>query len=170
MYSKTRWGVLKTRFRTTFLNLYGLPPQPMLNAALSVGLSAFKLPFCEPPSLTSSDSMDLTPSSSDMLFDPPTATSSSSPPTSAHSHSHERNCPTCDVHLSELAKDLPQSHNMTSVLVCRISGRVLDDSEEGRAYCFPNGYVYSYGVRLSRVSTSLPTQHFLAQKKLTLIS
>ncbi|CDZ96365.1 Uncharacterized conserved protein [Phaffia rhodozyma] len=55
-------------------------------------------------------------------------------------------CPTCDSHLGAIAKDLPGSHNENSVLVCRISGRVMDGSAEGSPVTFPNGYVYSFGA------------------------
>lgn len=60
--------------------------------------------------------------------------------------SFNRSCPTCEVNLNGLARELPFSRNVNSVLVCRISGRVMDDSEEGSPMAFPNGFVYSLGV------------------------
>lgn len=157
LYSRSRSGALRQRFRTTFLSLYGLPAEPTLNTALAVGLSAFKLPFCAPSPLPPSQSVE-TYGSSDAVAGPsfaaPTvrlpsfsATVNSHPLAATAHHQHERSCPTCDVDLHALAQSLPASHHMTSVVVCRISGRVMDDSENGRPMCFPNGYVYSYGVR-----------------------
>ncbi|KAL7408908.1 CTLH/CRA C-terminal to lish motif domain-containing protein [Mrakia frigida] len=63
--------------------------------------------------------------------------------------SHNFSCPTCSLHLGFLAKEVPGSHNVNSVVVCRISGKVMDDGIEGGtggAMAFPNGYVYSYGA------------------------
>lgn len=62
---------------------------------------------------------------------------------------HNRSCPTCSIHLGELSKEVPGSHNVNSVVVCRISGKVMDDGDQGGGggpMAFPNGYVYSYGV------------------------
>lgn len=53
-------------------------------------------------------------------------------------------CPTCDPHLAALAAKVPMSHHVNSTIVCRISGEVMDSSNEPLA--FPNGYVYSYKV------------------------
>lgn len=67
-----------------------------------------------------------------------------------HSESHNRSCPTCSPHLGFLAQEVPRSHQVNSVVMCRISGKVMDDAEGGTggAMAFPNGYVYSYGVSL----------------------
>lgn len=183
---------LAVKFRTTFLNLYCLPPHPLFSTALAAGLSAFKLPLCAPsnepepsptdPSLIAGSSAPFTLSHPDA----PTVTSSpvslstpvvslplsqrdphgatpgavSAQPaapaapltsTTATDTAHNRSCPTCHPPLHALAVGLPASHNVNSVIVCRITGKVIDDTEEGGggAMCFPNGYVYSRAVRLS---------------------
>jgi macrophage erythroblast attacher len=158
LYSRGRSGALRQRFRTTFLSLYGLPAQPTLNTALAVGLSAFKLPFCAPPPTPlppppardgASDAASAGSSAAGSTVRLPFSPATTSAQPAAVYHQHERSCPTCDADLHALAQSLPASHHMTSVVVCRISGRVMDDSEEGRPMCFPNGFVYSYGVRRS---------------------
>jgi macrophage erythroblast attacher len=86
----------------------------------------------------------------------------SSPPSSAAARSssalgHARdselgdernaNCPVCDADgLGQLAKEVPWSHHTNSTLVCRISGRVMDENDP--PLCLPNGRVYSRTVRV----------------------
>ncbi|KDQ20772.1 hypothetical protein BOTBODRAFT_26790 [Botryobasidium botryosum FD-172 SS1] len=52
-------------------------------------------------------------------------------------------CPVCDERgLGELAREVPWSHHVNSVIVCRITGKIMDD--ENYPMCFPvQGYVYS---------------------------
>ncbi|CAO1614774.1 unnamed protein product [Parajaminaea phylloscopi] len=46
--------------------------------------------------------------------------------------------------LGVLAREVPWSHHSNSVIVCRISGKVIDDSDEGGGIvALPNGRVYS---------------------------
>ena len=57
---------------------------------------------------------------------------------------HSCNCPTCDVTtFGRLARapDVPSGHHANSIIVCRITGRVL--AGEDTAYALPNGMVYS---------------------------
>jgi hypothetical protein len=64
-----------------------------------------------------------------------------------HGNNHVNiDCPTCNPHLAVLAEKVPMSHHVNSTIVCRISGEVMDSSNEPLA--FPNGYVYSYKVSL----------------------
>lgn len=57
--------------------------------------------------------------------------------------------------LGVLAKEVPWSHHSNSVIVCRISGKVIDDSDEGGGIvALPNGRVYSKRA-LEEASVSL---------------
>ncbi|KAI0346684.1 hypothetical protein BDW22DRAFT_1405428 [Trametopsis cervina] len=51
-------------------------------------------------------------------------------------------CPTCDPDLGDLAKEVPFSHHVNSTIVCRMTGRIMD--EDNSPMAFPkNGSVYS---------------------------
>lgn len=50
-------------------------------------------------------------------------------------------CPTCDPNIKVLAKEVPYSHHANSTIVCRLSGKIMD--EDNMPMAFPNGYVYS---------------------------
>ncbi|KNZ46039.1 hypothetical protein VP01_760g7 [Puccinia sorghi] len=53
-----------------------------------------------------------------------------------------RDCPTCDPKgLGELAKECPWSHHVNSIIVCGLTGKVVNDGD-GLAV-LPNGRVYS---------------------------
>ena len=57
---------------------------------------------------------------------------------------HNANCPTCEVNtFGRLARapEVPSGHHANSVIVCRITGKVL--AGEDTAYALPNGMVYS---------------------------
>lgn len=67
-------------------------------------------------------------------------------------------CPVCDVRLGRLASEVPFSHHVNSTIVCRLSGKIMD--EDNWPMAFPNGYVYSrevssFSVQHVRVSTNL---------------
>ena len=57
------------------------------------------------------------------------------------------NCPVC-VEFGELAEGLPTAHFVNSSLVCRMSGRLMDESNP--PLVLPNGQVYSTMVGLFR--------------------
>ncbi|THH21131.1 hypothetical protein EW146_g331 [Bondarzewia mesenterica] len=50
-------------------------------------------------------------------------------------------CPVCDPAFRELAKEVPFSHHVNSTIVCRLSGKIMN--EDNPPMAFPNGYVYS---------------------------
>ncbi|KAF7729140.1 GID complex subunit containing RING finger motif [Apophysomyces ossiformis] len=55
------------------------------------------------------------------------------------------NCPVCDTTtLGKLAEKLPLSHHVNSTIVCRISGKIMN--EDNPPMLLPNGRVYSYSV------------------------
>lgn len=52
------------------------------------------------------------------------------------------NCPTCSKDtFGALAEKLPNAHHVTSCLVCRVSGDLMN--EDNVPLALPNGYVYS---------------------------
>jgi hypothetical protein len=53
-------------------------------------------------------------------------------------------CPVCDADLGTLAEEVPLSHHVNSTIVCRLSGKIMD--EDNMPMAFPNGYVYSREV------------------------
>jgi macrophage erythroblast attacher len=55
-----------------------------------------------------------------------------------------RDCPACDAWLGKLAEEVPFSHHVNSTIVCRLSGKIMD--EDNAPMAFPNGYVYSREV------------------------
>lgn len=57
-------------------------------------------------------------------------------------------CPICDVNLGHLAQEVPFSHHVNSTIVCRLTGKIMDDNNFPLA--FPqNGHVYSKEVSAS---------------------
>ncbi|VDC00119.1 unnamed protein product [Peniophora sp. CBMAI 1063] len=50
-------------------------------------------------------------------------------------------CPVCDPSLGNLAEEVPFSHHVNSTIVCRISGKIMN--EDNPPMAFPGGYVYS---------------------------
>lgn len=63
-----------------------------------------------------------------------------------HDPNGNTDCPTCDPNIKELAKEVPYSHHANSTIVCRLSGKIMD--EDNMPMVFPNGYVYSREVRM----------------------
>lgn len=55
-------------------------------------------------------------------------------------------CPVCDPDLGSLATEVPFSHHVNSTIVCRITGRIMN--EDNSPMAFPqSGSVYSREVR-----------------------
>jgi len=52
-------------------------------------------------------------------------------------------CPVCEAEsgLGELAEEVPFSHHLNSTIVCRLSGKIMD--EDNMPMAFPSGHVYS---------------------------
>jgi macrophage erythroblast attacher len=57
------------------------------------------------------------------------------------------NCPVCSTVFQQIANQVPYSHHVNSSLVCRISGRLMDETNP--PLVLPNGYCYSTQVRES---------------------
>eukprot|EP00871_Galdieria_phlegrea_P004299 jgi/Galph1/4870/GphlegSOOS_G3585.1 len=58
-----------------------------------------------------------------------------------HEDTRNVNCPVCNEPYQSLSKELPFSHHVHSVLVCRLSGEIMD--EHNPPMILPNGNVYS---------------------------
>ncbi|KAF8842873.1 hypothetical protein BDN67DRAFT_946606 [Paxillus ammoniavirescens] len=54
---------------------------------------------------------------------------------------HNVDCPVCDPSIRTLAEEVPYSHHANSTIVCRLSGRIMD--EDNMPMAFPDGHVYS---------------------------
>ncbi|ORX36619.1 putative negative regulation of gluconeogenesis-related protein [Kockovaella imperatae] len=167
LYETERWQHVRHQFRETFLNLYGLPTQPLLALALSAGLSSLRLPSCAPhvkpstsPLSPKSPTVPLLPSAPSLHdleqvlstigagidhLTAPIGGVPTSPEDDMHEHPETLvgnvDCPTCGEDMKILASEVPMSHHVNSTIVCRISGKVMDSQNEPMA--FPNGHVYS---------------------------
>jgi macrophage erythroblast attacher len=87
MYSPARWGELADLFIRTHHDLLNFSSRPLLQIALSAGLSALKTPSCHSEFISSS----------------------SNPHYSATSV-----CPICSTELNELARRVPYAHHTKS--------------------------------------------------------
>ncbi|KAH7886941.1 CTLH/CRA C-terminal to lish motif domain-containing protein [Phlebopus sp. FC_14] len=58
-----------------------------------------------------------------------------------YDHTYNVDCPVCDPVIRSLADEVPYSHHANSTIVCRLSGKIMD--EDNMPMAFPNGYVYS---------------------------
>lgn len=62
-----------------------------------------------------------------------------------HPDTKNVDCPVCDKALGKLAEEVPFSHHVNSTIVCRISGKIMD--EDNMPLAFPEtGNVYSREV------------------------
>lgn len=220
LYNAARLPKLFGQLFTAAMSIYSLSPQPVLNIALSAGLSSLKVPACyggerkdgHGPKSTPALSADLaaladingqaaantTPSipgvgevDEDLMRDVRREVRAENDKHRQQVHStvsseeaddgvlsttdetRNLNCPVCatikltktphthqpsspvdGLGLGTLAKEIPWSHHSNSTIVCRISGRVIDEGSEegegGQAVALPNGRVYS-----KRVSTAV---------------
>lgn len=62
------------------------------------------------------------------------------------------NCPVCTTPLSSIAQFVPFAHHETSLLVCPITGQIMD--ADNPPMVLPNGYVYS-SKALDEMASSL---------------
>ncbi|KAH6917944.1 macrophage erythroblast attacher isoform 1 [Coprinopsis sp. MPI-PUGE-AT-0042] len=114
LYDGSRWLNLVNSFRIAVYTLNSIPTEPLLHLALYAGLVALKLPACYDHATKNVD------------------------------------CPVCDgesgkstqpLGLGKLAEEVPFSHHSNSTLVCRITGKIMDENNFPMA--LPNGRVYS---------------------------
>ena len=84
LYSAARWAELASNFVQTYYKLFALPPQPLLDFALSSGLSVLKTYSCH--------------------SDYPSTTSNATTASATV-------CPICSTELHELSKNVPYAHH-----------------------------------------------------------
>ncbi|KAI5481661.1 negative regulation of gluconeogenesis [Pseudohyphozyma bogoriensis] len=108
LYAPNRWDSLLTLFRSTFLALHSLPSLPLLHFSLQAGIASLKTPICCPLPTT------------DIIM------SSSSTPTGRTEGRPSKECPVCSSPLKNLAPEVPYSHHVNSLIVCGISGKVVE--------------------------------------------
>ncbi|KAL1718036.1 CTLH/CRA C-terminal to lish motif domain-containing protein [Schizophyllum commune] len=132
LYDPARWDTLVRSFRNAVFAHNTLSPEPLLHLALYTGLASLKLRACYVK------------------------------------HSKNPDCPVCDGGgtdssltssglsqlsgglsqlsggLSKLAEEVPFSHHTNSTIVCRITGKIMD--EDNPPMAFPSGQVYSRGA------------------------
>ncbi|WFD44767.1 GID complex subunit containing RING finger motif [Malassezia psittaci] len=149
-YDVARWKSLRESFRSIALQVYNLPASPLIHIALSAGLSSLKTHSCY-----STKAKDFTPvvlnaissqTSSMFLAD------SMEPDDPSRSDDRHPDCPICHTRgLGTLAREVPYSHQGNSRLICRITGKEMDDKNP--PMCLPNGRVYSEEVRCYLLTT-----------------
>ena len=62
----------------------------------------------------------------------------------------KENCPTCSVSFQSLWKEVPFVHKTTTTLICRISGKVMD--ENNPPLVLPNGNIYSENALIQQAT------------------
>lgn len=129
LYSQARWPRLIQTFNRAIYQLHSLPSSPLLHYALSAGLTALRVPAC---------------------YD---------------KRCYNPDCPVCDAPLLRdadgdidvsadrrrrtgglgvLAHEVPFAHHANSTIVCRITGKIMN--EDNPPLAFDNGNVYSTEV------------------------
>lgn len=175
LYSPTRYAQLYETLLAAALRVYSLPPQPLLHIALSAGLASLKVPACyggERSSQSTHDAASATgetpavaeagPVNEELMRDVQREVEAEAAKHAGDEETLRNNdCPVCAtvtcssssssasshkrLGLGVLAREVPWSHHSNSTIVCRVTGKVIDDSDEyeGGVVALPNGRVYS---------------------------
>lgn len=96
LFSQSRWTYLAQHFRQTHHTLFSLPSRPLLQIALTAGLSCLKTPACKKPNVPS----------------PSTTTTTSTP--SLIALQTQTLCPICSSELNGLSEVVPYAHHTKS--------------------------------------------------------
>lgn len=140
LYDPARWDMLRTKFRRSALQVHDLPQTPLIHIALSAGLSSLKTLSCyKQSSLPNAAKPDQPGERAHAIL-----AETFAPYDTASDPADDRHpdCPVCQEDgLGVLAGEVPWSHHANSVLICRLTGRVMDDKNP--PLCLPNGRVYS---------------------------
>lgn len=164
LYDVGRWANLIHFFRLAIYNLNTLPDEPLLHLSLYAGLASLKLPACfdtftknvdcpvcdgESTTLGAASNKDVTMTSTPVVTSShdttehesllsPTSALGPAPTTGAIESSAST---TQALGLGKLAEEVPFSHHVNSTIVCRITGKIMD--EDNWPLAFPDGNVYS---------------------------
>ncbi|KXN82201.1 Macrophage erythroblast attacher [Leucoagaricus sp. SymC.cos] len=168
LYDVTRWSNLIRSFRLAIYSLNTLPNEPLLHLTLYAGLASLKLPACfdihtknvdcpvcdgESAALSAATNKDVTMTSASTgvtpddaatyspqsaITSPSTSTSGSLPLVGSIGSPVSAAQP---LGLGKLAEEVPFSHHANSTIVCRITGKIMD--EDNMPMAFPKGQVYS---------------------------
>lgn len=114
MYAVHKWLELEEKFKQENYRLHGLTSESTLEVLLKAGLASLKTRKCG-KSTEDGDGKD-----------------------------YKAECPTCNEPYLTLAEKLPRAHHVNSVLVCAISGELMDENNPPMA--LPNGNVYSFNA------------------------
>jgi len=167
LYDVARWANLIHSFRLAIYNLNTIPSEPLLHLSLYAGLASLKLPACfdaftknvdcpicdgESATLSATSNKDVnmantsvTNPSHDIPEHEPSVspTTASGPATTTGSLESPAPAPQA-LGLGKLAEEVPFSHHVNSTIVCRITGKIMD--EDNWPLAFPDGNVYSVEV------------------------
>jgi macrophage erythroblast attacher len=161
LYDLQRWDALAEEFLNTHFELNMLPSVPLIDLLMQPGLAALKTRQCKSDqanaetcpssSVTASgrfsfrepggDADETLATTLENDADPEQPISMPGSVHSIASRDRARFCPTCIYPFSALAKDLPYSTHTHSILVCRVTGKLMD--EHNPPIVLPNGNVYS---------------------------
>lgn len=169
LYDVARWANLIRSFRLAVYNLNTLPNEPLLHLSLYAGLASLKLPACfdtntknvdcpvcdgESAALSAATNKDVTmagasttgsshdAASHKSQFSPTATSTSASSPALMIGAMMSPASVAQPLGLGKLAEEVPFSHHANSTIVCRITGKIMD--EDNMPMAFPNsGSVYS---------------------------
>ena len=122
LYDEARWDRLIEQFRQDNYRLYGLTTESLLSVTLECGMAALKTTYVVVHYYLYR--------SADVICR-----------MCGREGDRNPNCPVCIENMFSLAKSLPYSHHTNSTIVCRITGRLMN--EHNPPMILPNGYVYS---------------------------
>ncbi|KAF6001284.1 hypothetical protein F1559_002430 [Cyanidiococcus yangmingshanensis] len=159
LYEMQRWDTLTEEFLSTHFELNMLPSVPLLDLIMQPGLAALKTrqctlkgaagvmtitdtPFTDPVSdhVAVGETVDAWVGSTGQDSDREQRSGTPLETYSEVPRDRARLCPTCVFPFSALAKDLPFSAHTHSILVCRVTGKLMD--EHNPPIVLPNGNVY----------------------------
>jgi len=161
LYDPKRWDTLIEKFLSTHFELNMLPSVPLLDLLIEPGLAALKTRKCKPYTLetnpaTRAGRASQGPTSiegpvgharhQEVSMSTGDAERGQLASSAFDEHvsalgDRARLCPTCAYPFNALAKDLPYSSHTHSILLCRVTGKLMD--EHNPPIVLPNGNVYS---------------------------
>lgn len=137
LFSAERWHRLADLFVETHHHMYNIPSVPLLNTALSAGLSALKTPACHSKAHLQSDAVD-------SVTNGHTPMGGANPSTISTYNLTTPICPICSTELNTLALNVPYAHHSKSHV-------------DHDPVVLPNGRIYG-SDRLRRANEKLGTE------------